>query len=225
MKPRTILAQSQLANGEMLELHEHDGRHYLHLHGQQLGGDASRSLEAELAHLGTHPFRPARQPKILVLGLGLGGLLNSLCSTMVQKRARFTVYEPMVDLVAWQKQFFPEASLHRDSRADCTFQLTPSSLARENGTLHAILTHADTCPMEKGRLIIEDSRWLGAARDALQPGGLIGIVSLRPVPGLFGRWKRAGFEVTEHFIDGNPNARKPRRHPLLLARKVAPSTE
>lgn len=225
MKPRIILAQTQLANGDTLELHEHDGRHYLHLHGQQLGGDAALALETELAHLGSHPFRPARQPKIFILGLGLGGLLNSLCSSMPQKRAHFTVYEPMIDLVAWQKQFFPEACLHRDSRADVIFSLTPSSLARENGTVHAILTHADTCPVEKGRLIIEDNRWLGAARDALQPGGLIGIVSHRPVPGLFGRWKRAGFEVTEHFIDGHPNARKPRRHPLLLARKASKVTE
>ncbi len=225
MKPRTILAHTQLPDGSTLELHEHDSRHYLHLHGQQLGGEIARSLDSELAHLGTHPFRPARQPKIFILGLGLGSLLHSVCATLAQKRARFTVYEPITDLVAWQKQFFPHSCLHTDPRADFTLQLTPSSLARENGTVHAILTHADSCPMEKGRLIIEDNRWIGAARDALQPGGLIGIVSLRSVPGLFGRWKRAGFEVTEHFIDGNPNARKPRRYPLLLARKPSTSNE
>lgn len=219
MKPRIILSQAQLPDGGILELHEHDSQHYLHLHGQQLGGLLTRSIEAELAQIGTHPFRPARQPKIFILGLGLGSLLSSVCSTIVQKRARFTVYEPMPDLIAWQKQFFPQSSLLTDARADATLQLTPSSLARENGTIHCILTHTDSCPMEKGRLIIDDKRWLGAARDALQPGGLIGVASLRRVPSLFGRLKSAGFEVTEHFVEGNANARKPRNYPILLARK------
>lgn len=219
MKPRIILAQTTLPDGGVLELHEHDSRHYLHLHGQQLAGAATRLAEEELAKLGTHPFRPARQPKIWVLGLGLGGLIDATCAALPQKKANFFVYEPLRELAAWQKQFFPAGSVLKDSRCSVHHDLSPSSLAREQGSVHAILLQADACPLEKGKMIIEDKRWLGAARDALQTGGILGITAMRPVPGLFMKLRRAGFDVAEHFVEGNTQAKKPRRYPIWLARK------
>ena len=222
MKPRIILSHTTLSDGGTLELHEHDGNHYLHVHGQQLAGPATRISEDELAKLGTHPFRPARQPKILLLGLGLGGLLNAVCAAVPQKRATFSVYEPMWDLIYWQKKFFPEGAAMKDSRVKMLDALSPSLLAKENGTLHAILMHADTAPTIKNKTIIEDKRWLGAARDALQNGGLLGITAMRPIPSLFGLLKRHGFDVAEHCVEGNTNAKKPRRYPIWLARKGSP---
>ena len=221
MKPRIILAHTTLPDGSVLELHEHDSRHYLHLHGQQLAGSATQSAEQELAKLATHPFRPARQPRIWILGLGLGGLLNATCAAITQKKALFTVFEPMRELFEWQKKFFPSGSTVTDSRVRVIHDLTPSSLAREQGSLHAILLHADSCPLEKNRLLVEDRRWLGAVHDALQAGGMLGISAMRPVPGLFTRLRRAGFDVAEHMIEVASAAKRPRRYPLLLARKPA----
>lgn len=219
MKPRLVLASTLLPDQSVLELHEHDQRRYLHLHGQQLSGPSSLIPEQQLAVIGCHPFRPARQPKVLVLGLGLGAVTDSLCQILTQKKAQFMVYEPQNDLVAWQRQFFSQGSFNRDSRVTWKPDLDPSAVAREANTLHAVLAYADTTPQAEKRLLFEDRRWLGAIRDGLQPGGILAISAMRLVP----KWKtllsRAGFELVEHLIEGNPQAKKPRRYPLLLARK------
>lgn len=171
--------------------------------------------------MGTHPYRPARQPKIWILGLGLGGLVNAVCGVLTQKKGQFHVYEPLRPLTTWQKKYFPEGSLFKDPRCTLHHELTPSSLAREQGSVHAILLHVDSCPVEKGKMLIDDKRWLGAARDALQSGGILGITALRPVPGLFMKLRRAGFDVAEHFIESNVEGKKPRRNPIWLARKAS----
>jgi spermidine synthase len=225
MKPRIILAHTTLADGSPLELHEHDGRHYLHSHGQQWAGASTRIAEEELAKVGTHPFRPARQPKMFVLGLGLGTLVKAVAAAIPQKKAEFTVYEPQRELTQWQKKFFPEDHCFQDSRVRVTHDLTHSSLARENGSLHAILIQADACPLENGKILLDDRRWLGAMRDALQSGGVLGITAARIIPGMFSRLRRAGFDVVEHFVESNPAAKKPRRYPIWLARKPAGNAE
>lgn len=225
MKPRIILAHTTLPDGSNLELHEHDGRYYLHSHGQQWAGASTRVAEEELAKLGTHPFRPARQPKILVLGLGLGTLVKALGAAIPQKKAEFTVFEPQRALVQWQKKYFPEEHCFQDSRVRAIHELTPSSLARENGALHAILLQADACPLENGKLLFDDRRWMGAMHDALQTGGVLGITAARIIPGMFSRLRRAGFDVVEHFVESNPLAKKPRRFPIWLARKPAGNVE
>jgi spermidine synthase len=221
MKPRIILAHTTLPDGGTLELHEHDERFYLHSHGQQLAGTAMRFAEDELAKLGTHPFRPARQPKVWIMGLGLGGLTQSVCAALPQKKGNFTVFEPIRELVTWQKTFFKDNNALLDSRVSVVHDLSPSSLARESGSVHAILLQADSCPLEKGKILFEDRRWLGAARDALQAGGMLGITSIRKIPGLYMRLRKAGFDVSEHLVEAQTNSKRPRRFPLLLARKPA----
>lgn len=220
-----ILAHATLPDGSTLELHEHDGRHYLHSHGQQWSGASTRAAEQELAKLATHPFRPARQPKMMILGLGLGALVHDTAAAIPQKKAEFTVYEPLRELAQWQKKFFPEQHCFQDSRVRVKHELTPSSLARENASLHAILIQADACPLENGKILLEDKRWLGAMRDALQSGGVLGITAARIIPGMFSRLRRAGFDVVEHFVESHPAAKKPRRYPIWLARKPAGNAE
>ncbi len=225
MKPRIIHAHAPLPDGSTLELHEHDGRFYLHSHGQQWAGTGNRVAEDELAKLATHPFRPARQPKMLILGLGLGALARAVATAIPQKKAEFTVYEPQREIAQWQRKFFPEENCFQDGRLKCIHDLTPSSLARGNGSLHAILLQADACPLDQGKLLIDDKRWLGAMRDALQSGGVLGITAARIIPGMFSRLRRAGFDVVEHFVEIHPSAKKPRRFPIWLARKPAGSSQ
>ncbi len=162
---------------------------------------------------------------MLILGLGLGTLVRAVGGAIPQKKAEFTVYEPQRELAQWQKKFFPEENCFQDSRVRVSHELTPSSLARENGSLHAILVQADACPLENGKILLDDRRWLGAMRDALQSGGVLGITAARIIPGMFSRLRRAGFDVVEHFVESNPAAKKPRRYPIWLARKPAGNIE
>lgn len=223
MKPRIILEEARLPDGGALTLQEHDGRKALLIHGQQICGPATRAAEEELARLACAPFRPARQPKLWLIGLGLGHTLAAATAELRQKRGSFTVVEPLPELPAWHRAHLPESPVLTDSRVVVESDSSPALLSRQNRSLHAILLHLDTAPTGPGnRPLVDDRRWLSSAYEALQTGGLLAIAGSRHVAGLSRRLQRSGFEVAEFTVPASPNARKSRLLPIWLARKSAP---
>jgi spermidine synthase len=219
MKPRIILAETKAEDGTPLELHEHDGRRYLLVQGQQLCGPATRATEEELAKLAAAPFRPARQPNIWMVGLGLGHMLAAIIRELPQKRATYHVAESRADLVEWNREFFPDSPLS-DPRVVVGTDSGPNALNKQSGCLHAILMHLDSAPLAgKGRMLVNDKRWLSATFEALQPGGLLAIAATRKVPNLTRNLEREGYEVVEHLVPAVPMAKKLRLVPIWLARK------
>jgi len=220
MKPRIVLAETTLPDGSPLELQEHDGRHSLVVRGQELAGPSTKAVEEECARLACAPFRPARQPKLWFAGLGLGQSLAAACEALPQKRGTFFVAEPSTELPEWQKRHFPQGSFASDSRVRLEKDPGPAGLAAHAGTLHAIVLHLDYSPAgQNGRPLIDDRRWLTAAYDALQPGGLLAIAGSRSLPGLARHLSRAGFTVAEHVVPSSPAAKRPRMLPVWLAHK------
>ncbi|QTN32220.1 hypothetical protein HZ994_07705 [Akkermansiaceae bacterium] len=219
MKPRITLAETTLEDGSHLELQEHDGRRYLSIHGQQICGPATRAAEEELAKLAAAPFRPARQPRIWLVGLGLGNMLAAIIRELPQKRAVYTVAESRSALPEWNREFFPESPL-ADPRVVIEENAGANALNKQSGCLHAILIHLDSAPLAgKQRLLVNDKRWLSATYEALQPGGLLAIGSTRKMPTLTRNLEREGYEVVEHMVPAVPMAKKPRYVPIWLARK------
>jgi spermidine synthase len=220
MKPRITLAETALPEGGILSLQEHDGRLSLLIHGQQICGPATRAAEEELALLACAPFRPARQPKLLFIGLGLGHALAAAATELKQKRATLIAAEPLAALVEWHRLHMPGSPLHTDPRVVLENSCDPAALIRHAGTLHAILIHLDAAPAGPGnRPWVEDRRWLAAAYEALQAGGLLAIASSRPVASLTRRLQRNGFEVAEFTVPASPHAKRSRMQPIWLARK------
>lgn len=219
MKPRIILGETALEDGSRLELQEHDGRRYLLVHGQQICGPATRATEEELAKLAAAPFRPARQPRIWMMGLGLGHMLGAIIRELPQKRAVYTVAENRSEMISWNREFFPETPLD-DPRVVIESDISANSLNKQSGCLHAIMIHLDSAPLAgKQRLLVNDKRWLSATYEALQPGGLLAIASTRKMPTLTRNLEREGYEVVEHMVPAVPMAKKPRFVPIWLARK------
>jgi spermidine synthase len=219
MKPRITLAETTLEDGSPLELQEHDGRRYLIIHGQQICGPATRATEEELAKLAAAPFRPARQPRVWLVGLGIGHMLEAIIRELPQKRAVYTVAENRKELPEWNRKFFPESPLN-DPRVVIESDTSANALNKESGCLHAILIHLDSAPLAgKQRLLVNDKRWLSATFEALQPGGLLAIASTRKLPTLARNLEREGYEVVEHSVPAVPMAKKPRYVPIWLARK------
>ncbi len=220
MKPRITLGETTLEDNSRLELQEHDGRRYLLVHGQQICGPATRATDEELAKLAAAPFRPARQPRIWMVGLGLGHMLESIIRELPQKRAVYTVAESRSALPEWNREFFPESPLN-DPRVVIESDTSANALNKQSGCLHAIMIHLDSAPLAgKGRLYINDKRWLSATYEALQPGGLLAIASTRKLPTLTRNLEREGYEVVEHMIPAVPMAKKTRLVPIWLARKT-----
>lgn len=220
MKPRITLAETQLPDGGILALQEHDGRKSLLIHGQQICGPATRAAEEELARLACAPFRPARQPKLFFAGLGLGHTLAAAAAELKQKRATFIVAEPLAALPEWHRQHLPESPLLTDPRVELENDCGPAALTRQAGLLHAILLHLDASPTgPRNRPWVDDRRWLSAAYEALQAGGLLAIAGSRPVASLTRNLQRSGFEVAEFTVPAVPGAKKTRFLPIWLARK------
>ena len=221
MKPRITLAETRLPDGSTLALQEHDGRKSLLIHGQQICGPATRAAEEELARLACAPFRPARQPKLWFAGLGLGHMLATAATELRQKRATFIIAEPLAALTEWHRLHLPASPLLCDTRIELETDCGPSALTRQAGLLHAILLHLDASPTgPANRPWVDDRRWLAAAYEALQAGGLLAIAGSRPVANLTRRLQRAGFEVAEFTVPAAPEAKKSRLLPIWLARKV-----
>lgn len=220
MKPRITLAETLLPDGGTLALQEHDGRKSLLIHGQQICGPATRAAEEELARLACAPFRPARQPKLWFIGLGLGHSLAAATAALPQKRGSFVVAEPLPVMADWHRAHLPESPLLTDPRVSLVPDCGPGSLVQQAGMLHAILLHLDASPMGPGnKPWVQDRRWLSAAYEALQAGGLLAIAGSRPVPAMTRRLYQSGFQVAEFHVPSSPNARKPRFLPIWLARK------
>jgi spermidine synthase len=224
MKPRVVIATSRLSGGETLELVEHDQRAYLHVHGQQLAGPHTALSEAELARLACAPFRSARQPRVLVLGLALGRVLAAALEALPQQRARFTVAEAFDDLARWHREGLaglnPETL--QDKRVKILAAAPAAALRKLEEAQHAILLHLDAGPLAyDGRTdtAAADNRWLAAARDALLPGGMLAIAATRPHPTLRRRLEAAGFEVAESVVAAAPQAKRPQEHFVWLARR------
>ncbi|MEO8615415.1 MAG: hypothetical protein ABI600_09760 [Luteolibacter sp.] len=220
MKPRITLAETQLPDGNTLALQEHDGRNFLLVHGQQICGPATRAAEEELARLACAPFRPARQPKIFFMGLGLGHSIAAVAKELPQKRATFIVAEPLTAIPQWHRTFLPDSPLVTDARVLLENDCSPNALIRQEGSLHAILLHLDASPTgPRNRTWVDERRWVSAAYEALQQGGLLAIAGSRHVPTLSRRLQGSGFEVAEFTVPSSPNAKRPRFLPIWLARK------
>jgi hypothetical protein len=220
MKPRITLAETQLPDGSTLALQEHDGRKSLLIHGQQICGPATRAAEEELARLACAPFRPARQPSLFFIGLGLGHSLATASAELKQKRGTFIVAEPLAALPEWHRQHLPESPLLTDPRVVLESDCGPSGLIRHAGLLHAILLHLDAAPTgPRNRPWVDDRRWVSAAYEALQAGGLLAIAGSRHLTNLTRNLQRSGFEVAEFTVPASPDAKKTRLLPIWLARK------
>src|SRR5690606_37949333 len=150
--------------------------------GQQIAGPATRAAEEELARLASAPFRPARQPKIWMAGLGLGSMAAALGTALPQKRATLLVAEPLAEPPAWARAHLPDSPLVTDPRVSLETDPGPAGLIQHAGSLHAILIHLDTAPIgPRNRPWVDDRKWLAAAYEALQAGGLLAIAASRPV--------------------------------------------
>jgi spermidine synthase len=220
MKPRITLAETALPDGNLLSLQEHDGRKSLLVHGQEICGPSTRAAEEELARLACAPFRPARQPKLFLMGLGLGHTLEMVAKELPQKRATFIVAESLAALPDWHRQHIPESPLIHEPRLLLESDCGPAALTRQEGSLHAILVHLDASPTgPRHRTWVDERRWVSAAYEALQQGGLLAIAGSRHVANLTRRLQGSGFEVAEFSVPSSPNAKRPRYLPIWLARK------
>ena len=101
VKPTTKLAETVTPRGEELVLLRHDGHYFLQAgEGGHVESSRASAVEEALARLACAPFRPVRQPRLLLGGLGLGFTLAAARAALPQKRASFVVVTHDTEIAA-----------------------------------------------------------------------------------------------------------------------------
>lgn len=182
MKPRVTLEEATTAEGVPFKLVEHDQRLFLECNGKQIDGSHLSNIGESLGKLVTSPFRPARQPKVLFLGLGFGHYLRSALQALPQERAKFYVSLESAELPDW---LAARGLGFDDERIEYLPDSPFESLPQEIGPFQAIIADLDylrTLSPEKWeptRL-----RWVRQASDTIKAGGILAFVTDRRDPQL-----------------------------------------
>ena len=224
MKPYIQIAQTTTPEGEPLELIEHDGTFLICSNGEQLMTSFSHGSEETLAELACAPFKPVRQPRILIGGLGMGYTLAAALKTLPAKRARFVVAELTPDVVNWNRTHL--AHLHPelldDERIDIKLQPVQKLIRRSQGDYHAILLDVDNGPSAfhgNNNDSLYTLQGLREIQHALKGGGILAVWSARPDKAFTKTLRKAGFDVSENTVPAAHKGAKRRSHTIWLARK------
>ena len=226
MKPALTLAETTTSNGVPLSLVEHDGEYSLHSDGVQLESSFAHNAATQLGLLSAQPFRGARQPRLLLSGLGLGYTLAALRGALLQKKAVFQVAEPIACLPAWHREHLP--GLHQGQLDDPRVVIRREGLAdalhKAREEFQAMLLDADACIPEAGvatREGIPHASFLHRAHSSLKEGGLLAICC-QAGPGSFERkLRQAGFDVSHELVAASHKGKQKQRSTIWLARKGA----
>ena len=226
MKPAVTLAETCAPNGAPFTLIEHDGEFFLHSRGVQLESSFAHNGAAELGRLSAQPFRSARQPRVLLAGLGLGYVLSGLRNALPQKRAIFQVAEPISDLPGWHRQHL--ASLHEgqldDPRVIVRKEALNDALRKDKGGWQALVIDADSSLPQVGvtnRGGIPHSSFLHRAHSSLKEGGLLAISCSAEHHTFERKMQRAGFDVVHEVVPTSHKGKQKQRSTIWLARKGA----
>jgi len=224
MKPYTKIAESKTPEGEPLELIEHDGSYMICSRGEQLMTSFSHGSEETLAELACSPFRPVKQPRILIGGLGMGYTLAAATKALSGKRAQFIVAELTADIEKWNRTHLAHLNpgLLDDERITIKIQPVQKLIRQANGEYHAVLLDVDNGPSAfhgKNNDSLYTLNGLREIQHALKGGGILAIWSARPDKAFTKTLRKAGFDVSENAVAAAHKGNKRRTHTIWLARK------
>jgi hypothetical protein len=217
MKPRKTVVRTESCTQLTLDLIEHDGRFFLECEGRQADASHLGHPAGQLLATMCRPFRPAKQPRVIFLGLGFGHAVKMACEALPQEKASFIVLPEARVLPDWLTSHLAEDPLdderiHLDDANP--FNPLPAAYAGCQGIV-ADLDHLEALAPKQWKITSEGV--LNGFYDRLKNGGLLGLISTRAVRGLEKALRKAGFDVATDLAPFSEKSKKNRT--LYLARK------
>jgi len=224
MKAYVKLAETTTPEGEPLELYQHDQDFFISSKGERLMTSVAYGSEEELARMACQPFRAAKQPKVLIGGLGMGFTLRAALESMPQKKATIVVAEIVPEVVDWNKTFMDplHPGLLEDDRIALKVKPVQEVIREAEGDYHAIMLDVDNGPSAftgEDNEAIYTQKGLELAKAALKTGGLLAVWSAYPDRNFTKRLRKAGFDVSVVEVPAAHKGRKRRLHTIWLAKK------
>lgn len=199
MKPTILRDNARAPDGTVLTLHEHDGEFLIRAGGVELMSTRQHHSEERLAALACAPLALARQPRVVIGGLGFGFTLRAALE-ILPDAARVIVAELVPAVVAWNRDpaYGLAGGLLDDPRVVVTIADVADVVARRTAPFDAILLDVDNgaaalANASNARLYTDAG--LARARDALVPGGCLAVWSAVDDPDFVARMRRCGFAV------------------------------
>ncbi|MBZ9774415.1 spermidine synthase [Mesorhizobium sp. CO1-1-8] len=178
--------------------------------------------EEALAKLSCERIAGHRQPTILIGGLGMGFTLRAALAELAND-AGIVVAELVPAVVAWARGPMAEVfgGCLDDPRVTVQ-EIDVGHLIRSRpAAWDAILLDVDNGPegiVHKSNDALYSLQGLGAARNALKPGGVLAVWSQGPDSSFTRRLKQAGFTVEE--VSTRANGKRGARHVIWIAART-----
>jgi len=220
MIPRELLATAIVpGGGEELRLVRRGADFMIVLDRNELMNSRMSGSEEALATM-TIERLGRRDGHLLIGGYGMGFTLRASCGAL-GPQGRITVVELVPEIVSWAKSFMVDMTGEclDDPRVDMVIGDVADAI--RYGGYDAILLDVDNGPdglTRKANNRLYSGSGLGAARAALNPGGILAVWSAAPDQRFTQRLSDAGFEVDEVTLTARPNNKGP-RHTIWFAKK------
>ncbi|CAN7320069.1 hypothetical protein LJR234_001802 [Mesorhizobium amorphae] len=205
--------------GQELRLKRRGAEFSIMLGTNELMNSRLSGSEEALASLSCERIAGRKQPKILIGGLGMGFTLRAALAELGGD-ASVVVAELVPAVVAWARG--PMAEVFKNCLDDprvTTREIDVGHIIRSDiSAWDAILLDVDNGPegiVHKGNDALYGAAGLGAARAALEPGGVLAVWSQGPNTGFTRRLKQAGFAVEE--VNTRANGKRGARHVIWIA--------
>lgn len=226
MKPYKKLAETLTPEGESLELFQHDDSFFISSNGQRLMTSLAHGSEEELARMACQPFRLAKQPVVLIGGLGMGFTLAAAVESLPQKGATFVVAELTDAILEWNQSYMRE--LHQglldDHRVVVKIKPVQKIMAEADEMYSAIMLDVDNGPSAfhgKDNDSLYNLEGIQLAMGALKEGGILAVWSAYSDPKYTKLLRKAGLDVSVVEVPAAHKGRKNRLHTIWLAKKGA----
>lgn len=198
MIPRVLVDRADMPDGSgELRLIRRGDEYSIMLGANELMNSRKSGSEEELARIAC--ARLGQAPNVLIGGLGMGFTLRAALAALGPK-AKLVVAELVPAVVRWAEG--PLAGIFAGSLEDPRVEIVEADVAAliGRGGWDAILLDVDNGP--DGLSIASNDRLYGAAglaatKQALRPGGILGVWSAAPDQAFGRRLRQAGFTVEE----------------------------
>ncbi|MCA9587422.1 MAG: hypothetical protein KC657_18975 [Myxococcales bacterium] len=197
MQPWETVATARIADGSEFVLARHGDEWVVRVDHRVLMGNRLHDSEVALAE---ESIARADDPQaVLVGGLGMGYTLRAVLEA-VGDEAEVTVAELVPELVAWNREHLGELNDHPldDPRVSVVVGDVFDLIKRSARRFDVILLDVDNGPIALAQA--KNQRLYGDygvrfCRDALRPGGVLGVWSANPNARYEQRMRRLGFDV------------------------------
>lgn len=224
MKPYTKLAETMTPEGESLELFKHDESYFISSDGQKLMTSLAHGSEEELARMACQPFRAAKQPKVLIGGLGMCFTLAAAVESLTQKGATFVVAELTQAILEWNQTHMKDVhpGLLDDPRVQVRIKPVQKIMGEANEEYSAIMLDVDNGPSAfhgEDNDSLYTLEGIHLAKNALKDGGVLAVWSAYSDPKYTKLLRKAELDVSVVEVPAAHKGRKNRLHTIWLARK------